>query len=430
MKKVLLIAYYWPPAGGIAVRRWLGLANAWAEDGVEVHVLTIDPECAEYLQSDASLLSEVNGNIRVHHVRAFNPFVWVKRLFPKSIPGAAFSEDKSSGFKGRLLTVVRSHLFIPDPRRTWVRKAIRHGGELIRSHAITTVVTTSPPPSVHLIGQGIKALHPEVQWLADFRDPWTDIFYYDRLGHSPVSRAIDRAMERKVLERADLVSTVSWGFRDLLSEKLSAVHQGKFHVLTNGMDFEPAERQAAPSAEGLIRIVYTGTLAPSYAVEPVLDALTAISQLPNQKDVVLDFYGAISGEYQQALQSAYPFIQFHGFVEQKVVREAQQQADVLFLLGPDVTKSTGHIPGKLFEYLGAMRPIAFLGHPSDDVTRILEETGAGVCLPRTDNGAILSNLEKLMTGSDAAEASTGIDPEALAPYVRRNQAKQLLEILG
>jgi hypothetical protein len=77
-----------------------------------------------------------------------------------------------------------------------------------------------------------------------------------------------------------------------------------------------------------------------------------------------------------------------------------------------------------------MRPIAFLGHPSDDVTRILEETGAGVCLPRTDNAAILSNLEKLITGSDAAQAPTGIDPEALAPYLRRNQANRLLEILG
>ena len=126
-KNVLLIAYYWPPGGGIAVRRWMGLANALSRMGVEVHVLTIDPSSAAYQHVDESLMDEIEEGIVVHRVKAFNPFAVIKKVAPSAIPGAAFSESKSSGMLGRLLTVLRSHMFIPDPRKTWVRKAIQKG---------------------------------------------------------------------------------------------------------------------------------------------------------------------------------------------------------------------------------------------------------------------------------------------------------------
>ena len=429
-KKILLIAYYWPPGGGIAVRRWMGLANTLSEKGVEVHVLTIDPASAAYQHVDESLADEIEEGIVVHRVKAFNPFAVIKKVAPSAIPGAAFSESKSSGLLGllgRLLTVLRSHVFIPDPRKTWVRNAIKKGCTLVDDYGLQTVITTSPPHSVQLIGQGIKRARPNVQWMADFRDPWTDIFYYERLGHSAVSRRIDTAMERRVLQQADQVLAVSWGFRDLLASKVEPVHQGKFHVLTNGMDFDPVEREdKSRNQDGPFRIVHTGTIAPSYAPELVLEAIAALNAGGEYRPIEFDYYGGISAEYQNQLEAQYDFIRFHGFVAQNQIWAIQRAADVLFLLGPDVEKSKGHIPGKLFEYMGVLRPIAFLGKPNDDVTRILSDTQTGVCLPRGDARAV---REALVHMQDAASNSENVIAN-LQPYIRSNQAQRLLDRLG
>ena len=426
-KKILLIAYYWPPGGGIAVRRWMGLANALSRNGVEVHVLTIDPASAAYQQVDESLVGEVEDGIVVHRVKAFNPFAVLKKVAPSAIPGAAFSERKSSGLLGRLLTVLRSHLFIPDPRKTWVRKAVHKGCALVDEYGLQTVITTSPPQSVQLIGQGVKRARPNVQWMADFRDPWTDIFYYERLGHSLLSRRIDAAMERRVLQQADQVLAVSWGFRDLLASKVEAEHQGKFHVLTNGMDFDPIDHEKdSGNQDGPCRIVHTGTIAPSYAPELVFDAIAALNAEGEHRPFEFDYYGGVSAEYQKELEERYDFIRFHGFVTQNQIGAIQRAADVLFLLGPDVEKSKGHIPGKLFEYMGALRPIAFLGNPSDDVARILSETQTGVCLPRGDDRAIREALVHLQGAASNAE----IVIANLQPYIRSNQAQRLLDLLS
>lgn len=427
-KKILLIAYYWPPGGGIAVRRWMGLANAMAREGAVVHVLTIDPECAAYQHVDEALLEEIEPGICVHRVRAFNPFTAVKKFAPSAIPGAAFSENKSSGVLGRLLTVLRSHLFIPDPRKTWVRKAIKKGCALVDEHGLQTVITTSPPQSVQLIGRGIKHARSAVHWMADFRDPWTDIFYYDRLGHSALSRSIDAALERKVLQRADQVLAVSWGLRDLLAAKVAPVHHDKFHVLTNGMDFEPVElSEVSHREQGAFRVVYTGTLAPSYAPEAVLDVIAELNAAGERRPIEFDYYGGISPSYQHELEGRYAFMRFHGFVPQHQIRDVQCAADVLFLLGPDVENSTGHIPGKLFEYMGVLRPIAFLGHPTDDVSRILLDTATGVCLPRENPAEIRAALVQTLEAGHIAERVQA-RRENIQPYIRSNQAKRLLEL--
>lgn len=426
-KKILLIAYYWPPGGGIAVRRWMGLANALSRDGVKVHVLTIDPASAAYQHVDESLMCEIEDGIVVHRVKAFNAFALIKKVAPSAIPGPAFSENKSSGPLGRLLTVLRSHLFIPDPRRTWVRKAIQKGCALVDEYGLEMVITSSPPQSVQLIGQGIKRARPNIQWVADFRDPWTDIFYYERLGHSAISRRIDAAMERKVLNQADQVLAVSWGFRDLLASKVVPEQQSKFHVLTNGMDFEPVDHEnESRNQDGPLRIVHTGTIAPSYAPDLMFEAIASLNAEGGYRPIEVDYYGGISAEYQKELEERYDYIRFRGFVTQNQIGAIQRAADVLFLLGPDVEKSKGHIPGKLFEYMGSLRPIAYLGHPTDDVTRILDDTQTGVCLPRGDARAIREALVHLQGAASNAENVIA----KLKPYIRSNQAQRLLDLWG
>lgn len=427
-KKILLIAYYWPPGGGIAVRRWLGMANAFSEMGMDVHVLTIDPESASYQHMDPQLVDEVAEGVTVHHVKAFNPFKWVQMWMPKAVPGAGFSGEKSGGILGRILAVLRSHIFIPDPRRTWVRGAVNKGCELVDALGISTIVTTSPPQSVQLIGRGIKRARPSVQWLADFRDPWTDIFYYDRLGHSALSRRLDARLEKNVLTEADVVVTVSWGFRDLLTDKVAPGLHDKFHVVTNGMDFVPDAKSAAlaTTVEGPFRIVYTGTMTSIYAPEPLFDAMLELNVRGEGRAIQLDYYGGISSDYMEELTSKYDFIHFHGFVAQQEIGHIQRGADALFLVSPDVEKARGIVPGKLFEYMGSMRPIVFLGHPHDDVSRILVEAEAGMCLPRGDSKAVREGLLEVMNTHPREGTKR---QEKLQPFIRRNQARRILELL-
>jgi glycosyltransferase involved in cell wall biosynthesis len=185
----------------------------------------------------------------------------------------------------------------------------------------------------------------------------------------------------------------------------------------------------ASAKESPFRVVYTGTLAPSYAAEQVLDTIFELNSRANSRRIELDYYGDISAEYQKQLEEQYDFIRFHGFIVQHQIGAVQRTADLLFLLSPDVDKSQGIIPGKLFEYMGSLRPIAFLGHPSDDVTRILQDTQSGVCLPRGDSEATREALSQLVKA-----ASSATDEEKrlaqLQPYIRSNQAQRLLDLLS
>ena len=140
--------------------------------------------------------------------------------------------------------------------------------------------------------------------------------------------------------------------------------------------------------DGPFRIVHTGTIAHCYAARAGFDSIAALNASGEYRPFEFDYYGGVSADYQRELEERYDFIRFHGFVAQHQIGAVQRAADFLFLsYCRDVDKSTGHIPGKLFEYMGALRPIAFLGHPSDDVTRILQDTQTGVCLPRGERNS-------------------------------------------
>lgn len=424
-KHILIITYYWPPAGGIAVRRWLALANELSLLGVKVSVLTLDSNSAEYPVKDEALESTIHSEITVYRIRAFNPYKWVKRWFSNSIPEPAFAPKDEVVDSANWLTVLRSHFFIPDPRRTWNRSAVKQGFSIIREQGIDTIITSSPPSSVHLIGLKLRR-KTGVHWVADFRDPWTDIFYYSRLGHSRWSHSVDKRMELRVLTHADQVLTVSWGFAELLSNKLLPQHRAKFHVLTNGMDFDPCtiqlEKERDPS---IFRIVYTGVLAQSYQIEELLNTLSTLSNQLKSPKIVFDFYGRAPANYLRELEQSFDFFHFHGSLPQREVLSKQVGADALFLIGPANYQTTGHIPGKLFEYLGARRPILYLGQQNDDVMRLIQETHAGICLARNNPEQQLEALR----GQIEKHPMELLPTERLTPYLRHNQAQALIDLL-
>ena len=423
--KILIITYYWPPAGGIAVKRWLSLANEFAQARAEVHVLTLEPNSAEYSSIDEDLLSTVDERIHIHRVRAWNPFRLTKRFFQKHIPPQGFSSNNGGDEAINLLTRLRSHLFIPDPRKTWNARAIKKAVEIIDAHAIEAMITTSPPHSVQLIGRKVAKKRP-IRWIADFRDPWTDIFYYDQLGHSVLSNAIDESLELKVLSDADVITTVSWGFKDLFARKVPRRDPNDICVIPNGIDRALSAWKSEKVGE-VFRMVYTGMLTDLYEIEPFLQAIKVYNSRMEMPQIEFDFFGSVSKAYKSMLEEKFEFIQFHGNRPMQEIPQIQDSADGLFLVGPK-DYNAGHIPGKLFEYLGAARPIFYLGDFASDVSRILNETRTGTLFDRNRTDDHLAVLHEQM--NKAQQRNEGLEREdLLTDYLRSNQARAFLEIV-
>tara|TARA_B100000768_G_scaffold169631_1_gene175380 strand:+ start:2987 stop:4291 length:1305 start_codon:yes stop_codon:yes gene_type:complete len=423
-QKILIITYYWPPAGGIAVKRWLSLSNEFAQLNAEVHVLTLDRDSAEYHTIDDHLLHSVDSRIHVHRISAWNPFHMTKRLFKKHIPPQGFASKKKAESGVNLLTKLRSNLFIPDPRKTWNSRSVRKALKIIDAHGIDALITTSPPHSVQLIGRQV-ARKRNINWIADFRDPWTDIFYYDQLGHSFFSRKVDAKFERQVLSEATAISTVSWGLKSLLEDKVPSRNPADFHVIPNGIDGEIVSSKL-PDSSKIFRMVYTGMLTNLYEIEPFLCAIQQYNSAEDDRLIVFDFYGSIPPFYQEVLQNDYSFMHFHGNRSMDEIPRIQESADGLFLVGPkDYT--SGHIPGKLFEYLRASRPIFYLGDEGSDVVRILEETHSGELFDRNESKKFPALLAETMKGQ-VVVGEVQQRKAVLSAYLRTNQAKKFLAL--
>lgn len=376
-KRILVATYYWPPAGGPGVQRWLKTAQALKQLGHDVEVLTVDPAYATYPLRDESLTAEAEG-ITVHSTRARDWFGTYQKLTRrKEVPFSGFANQAGKpGPIQRLSRWVRGNLFIPDPRRGWNRYAV---AEALKQHALKPydlVVTSGPPHSSHLIG--LELQRRGLRWWADFRDPWTDIYYYRMFYPSAWARRRDAKLERSVLERAERVLTVSDDLKRLLASKLNG-DTGKFVVVPNGYD--PADFAAnAPVPNNPVRtLVYTGTLTLDYPLEALYTALrTYCSQYGALK---LVFAGRPAQEAKEALESLsreLPLnVEFKGYLPHTESVALLQGADALLLLIPELPNNRGILTGKLFEYLGSGRPIWGFGPVDGDANAILRETHAG-----------------------------------------------------
>ena len=376
-KRILVATYYWPPAGGPGVQRWLKTALALRQLGHDVEVLTVDPAFATYPLRDTSLTAEAEG-ITVHATRAMDWFgAYQKLTRRKEVPFSGFANQAGRpGPIQRLSRWVRGNLFIPDPRRGWNRFAV---AEALKQHdrkPYDLVVTSGPPHSTHLIG--LELQRRGMRWWADFRDPWTDIYYYRMFYPSAWARHRDAQLELKVLERAERVLTVSDDLKRLLASKLNG-DSAKFVVVPNGYD--PSDFAAiAPVPHNPVRtVVYTGTLTLDYPLEALYAALRTYCAAHGALSLV--FAGRPAQEAKDALEALtreLPLsVEFKGYLPHAQSVALLQAADALLLLIPELPNNRGILTGKLFEYLGSGRPIWGFGPVDGDANAILRETQAG-----------------------------------------------------
>lgn len=427
--KILIIIYYWPPSGGAGVQRWLKLSKYLAKLGSEVHVLTVDPKYASYMQLDEKLEEEVSDEVRVHKSKSFEPINYYAKLVGKEkVPTAGFGNVDTQSFKVRIVNFIRSNLFIPDPRKGWKKYAVRKALKIIDEHHIKLIITSTPPHSAQLIGRKLQKKR-NIKWIADLRDPWTDIYYYPLLQHSFLSKKIDRYLERKVLEKADKILTVNLDLQKLFLQKSSLISADKFKILPNGFDPEDFSTLKKEKSN-FFNIVYTGTMTNQY--EPDTFILALADFIHNNE--VMDIRFNISGKLTRQIRDKITSMKLDDYfthsppLPHTEINQVQKNADLLLLLIPKVKHDLAITTGKIYEYLASGNPVLCLGPQDGDAANILLECAAGKCFERDDFEGIKHFIIQQYIKFRESAQILNTNP-AIEQFNRRRQAKDLLQFL-
>ena len=430
LKKLLVISYYWPPAGGAGVQRCLKFVRHLPEFGYEPIVITVDERVATYPVTDPTLQADIPEGVRVIRTRSFEPLSVLSRFVGKeNVPYGGFANTRKESRVQQLLRWVRGNFFIPDARKGWVPHALKEATRIIREEQIERVMISSPPHSSQLIGLQLKKRFPGLTWIADMRDPWTDIYYYKDLMHTQVAARADAALERKVLESADLILVVSEPIRQAFLKKSEKLNSAKISVIPNGYDaddFQSCNRERS----GDFTISYVGTLAESYHPEVFIDVLNRFASSRPQDKVCFRFVGNIPWNIRERFekQARGWNVLWTGHVPHLEATRAMQDADVLLLVIPDVSGAEGILTGKLFEYIGSGSPILGIGPCTGEAARILNETQAGTMFDRSDVSGMVAFIEQVfLHRKDSATASQRSGNAAR--YSRHSLTEKLTELI-
>ena len=388
MKKVLIITYYWPPSGGAGVQRWLKFVKYLPAFGVQPVVLTVDPTYASYAQTDESLQKEVAPEVEVHRTRSFELYQLYSRLSKKKeIPYGGFANETQASLFQKISRFVRGNFLLPDPRKGWNKFAYRKAIELIAVHQIDTVITTGPPHSTHLLGLKLQK-KTGIRWIADLRDPWTDIYYYNQFYHTAFARQIDRRMERQVLEKANHLITVSKDVMRLFSQKTATDLSLKTNILPNGFDeddfvgrtFKPEEK---------FTITYTGTISETYDISGFTGALEKLDKSILSK-IKIRFVGKVPSAISTRIKNEFPEMEVElvGYVDHLKSVDYLLRSSLLLLVIPKVENNDGILTGKFFEYMASRKPVLAIGPVKGDLSEIIRETGSGQIFDYSDEEGI------------------------------------------
>ena len=404
MKKVLIISYYWPPTGGSGVQRWVKFVKYLREYGWEPIVYT--PENPEQLATDESLLADIPSDIQVIKRPIREPYAIYHKFFGASDKGAGVNplNQQKKTFKQRLVVAARGNLFVPDPRAGWIAPSVHFLKKYLKDNPVDTVVTTGPPHSMHLIGLRLKR-RTGVRWIADFRDPWTEMHYFKHMGLFPWTAARHRNLEQKVLDGADAVIAVSAPVRDDFQARTVT----KVHLITNGFDRDDFESVREPLPRNLFTLVHTGLFASDGNPLRLWDELSRMcaSDRAFKEQLRIRLAGKTDAEIIEAIKirGLEENLEDLGYLPHYQTTVLQQSANVLLLPLRDEPEYAKALPGKIFEYIAARRPVLGIGQEGGAAARMLTDTGSGAMYDwdRTEPVAnfIQNAWERHLSGEDA-----------------------------
>ena len=426
-KNILVISYYWPPAGGPGVQRWLGFVKHLPSFGFFPHVFV--PENPSYPILDQSLMDELPNDYVLIKKKIWEPYHLAEWVFPKSkeYKKGNLAKEKN-GFLAKLLISIRGNFFIPDARKFWVTPSVRFLKKYIEENNISTIITTGPPHSLHLIGLQLKNHFPQLHWLADFRDPWTEISYHSQLNLSNWAKKQHLKLEKQVLTNADVVIATS--FTD--AENYRKKGAKTVTTITNG--FEPTinSKKGIQLEYKKFVLAYVGGLEDLrnpdsfwQLLEEILEENVEISNA-----FVLKLVGNISQNILDKIKTHHKklakCIEKIDYLPHQQAIEEMQKANALLLINFMDEKSKGIIPGKLFEYLATENPIFAIGPKNGDVEKILTETQAGFSYSDQNKKEAKEYIEKIFLDWKNEKQTESINVEK---YTRTVLTRELSKYL-
>ncbi len=431
MKRVLVITYYWPPSGGSGVQRWLKTSKYLPQSGWEPVIYT--PENPDVNSVDESLLKDVSADLRVIKRKIREPYAAYKFLTGKKkgehLQANIVSSEKK-GFVQKLSAHIRANWFIPDPRCWWIGPSVKYLSKLIEGgERFDAVISTGPPHSMHLIAREIHKVF-NIPWIADFRDPWTRIFYFKHLGLSAKSLRKHKELERSVIAEADRVTVVSSQMKTEFSQGEFETSKDKVEIIPNGYDPEDFDSvEKAPDAEGKFVVAHTGLMPESANPDKLWKVLgdMAKSDPEFKEKLMVVTMGQTDGSVKKDIAENGLSDNFKdlGYVPHAQSVAWQKRADILLLPLRKEEESKAILTGKFFEYLASENNILAFGPTDGDLARSLKETGSGIICEFDDENSIKEAFVKLQKPNSPTQEQI----ENRQKYSRKAGAESFAKLL-
>jgi glycosyltransferase involved in cell wall biosynthesis len=433
-KYVLFVSYYFPPAGGAGVQRILKFLKYLGEFGWTPIALV--PQNPEYPARDESLIKELPKDLIVRYAPIFEPYE-LYRKFTGEQKGVHIDvnvkkeADAVRSMRERFAEFIRATIFIPDARIGWLLSAVREGQNILREYPVRAIYSSSPPYTPALIARRLHRIS-KIPWVAGFRDPWTG--FHNSPDRWFLPRLIDHSLERSVFTEANLVEVAWKGIMRDAMQKYPALPREKFIHIPNGFDSadfpEPdlAKRATRPN-NAKCTVTYSGSL---YGPRNPRSFLQAVELLIERKEIdpekmLLRFVGRFGAEIHDMLERPLvrSMIENIEYVPHARAVELLLDSDALLLIVDDVASVAEIVPGKVYEYLGAARPILAIAPPEGAIGDLLRETGAGETMLQSDIEGQARLIKRIYDDWALGRSSFAMNLAAISRYERREATRTL-----
>ena len=414
------------------MQRWVKFAKYLPSEGWQPVIYT--PENPEQLAIDESLAAEIPAEVEVIKTRIVEPYEIYKKLLRKSGHSKEAVEvnpvnAQNKSFLQKVAMWVRGNLFRPDPRCMWIGPSVRFLKKYLKEHPVDLIVSTGPPQSMHLIGRRL-ALETGLPWIADFRDPWTKIFYFKHLSMTHGTERWHKKMEKKVLDDTSVVVAVS----PLVQQEFQAMTSTRVELITNGFDecdfaAEPCH-EAEGGSDNEFCVTHTGLFAADGNPTVLWEVLAEKCASDNafRKALKIKLIGKTDESILTALNEAglSECVKNIGYLPHSEAVEQQRNASLLILPLRKEPEYKAVLPGKLFEYLASRRPVLGIGQKDGAMAMILNETKTGVVLDWEDREAIACHIDSCWEKHLAGKLVT--DGADISQFTRRSLTKRMAQL--
>jgi len=426
--RVLILTYYWPPSGGAGVQRWLKFVKYLPHFGWQPIVYTADD--AEYPVLDRSLSKDIPAGLEVIKTKVWEPYDLYKRFIghkkEDKINAGFLSEKSKPRFTEKVAVWIRGNFFIPDARKFWIRPSIKFLVKYLNNNPVDAIISSGPPHSLHLIGMALRK-KTNIPWIADFRDPWTGIDFYNDLHLGWCADRKHRRLEKNVLKSADEVIVISEGMRD----DFNTIHQRRYRVITNGFDAEDIP-SGSVELDHKFSLAHIGSLVKTRNPVLLWKVLKDIADYDKQfaNDLEIKLVGKVDYFVSESIRQLdlEKYLKKIDYLPHDKVMVEQMKSQVLLLLINDTPNANLILTGKFFEYMAARRPVLCIGPPDGNAAKILEETKCGLISGFEDYHTLKENVMTLYKDYKSGTLTTkGKD---IAKYSRESLTGKLAEILA